>query len=128
MLCFTNASCGHNLGLNDGKTSTACMHVRHEALASRGANEVTSCLLKHLNEMNTEAYNLILYSDSCGGQNRIGMLVHYCLSHRVLTFLSPKLTTSLWCQDTHFCLNDRDFGSIETARRKLYMCHINGIT
>ena len=51
------------------------MHVWHEALASHGSNEVASCLLKHLNEMNTEASNLILYSNSSGGQNRnIGML------------------------------------------------------
>ena len=64
----------YNLGMHDGKTSTA-MHVWHEALASHGSNEVASCLLKHLNEINTEASNLILYSNSCGGQNRnIGML------------------------------------------------------
>ena len=65
----------YNLGIHDGRSGSACMHVWHEGVASRGSNEVGSCLLKHLREMDTTAENLILFSDSCGGQNRnIGIL------------------------------------------------------
>lgn len=47
------------------------MYVWSENIASRGGQEVGSCLLKHLkNHISTETTKIILNSDSCGGQNR----------------------------------------------------------
>ena len=34
----------YNLGIHDGRTGSACMHTWHEGIASRGSNEVASCL------------------------------------------------------------------------------------
>ena len=59
----------YNVGIHDGKTGGACTHMFHEGTVSRGSHEIGSCVLKHLREMKTDAKHLILYSDSCGGQN-----------------------------------------------------------
>lgn len=57
----------YNLGIHNGRSGSACMHTWHEGIASRGSNEVASCLMKHLKEMHSQADNLMFYSDSCGG-------------------------------------------------------------
>lgn len=47
------------------------MYVWSENVASRGGQEIGSCLLKHLkNHISNETKKVILNSDSCGGQNR----------------------------------------------------------
>ena len=50
----------------------------HEALAKRGASEISSCLNTFFNRFCTGARSLVSYSDSCGGQNKnitiLGML------------------------------------------------------
>lgn len=47
------------------------MYIWSENIASRGGQEIGSCLLKHFeNHIPEEAKHIILYSDSCGGQNR----------------------------------------------------------
>lgn len=47
------------------------MYVWSENIASRGGQEVGSCLLKHLNNhIPDETTKIVLYSDSCPGQNR----------------------------------------------------------
>ena len=97
----------------------------HEGIASRGSHEIGSCLLKHLREMNTDAKHLILYSDSCGGQNRNIFIVHLLLH----IICSPEFTISLinhkFMVSGHSYLpNDRDFGSVETARHQTQHLYI----
>ncbi|GFR84547.1 hypothetical protein ElyMa_004153200 [Elysia marginata] len=41
----------------------------HEGQASRGPNEIGSCLLRYIRE-NDIPENIIAFTDSCGGQNR----------------------------------------------------------
>ena len=109
----------YNLGIHDGRTGSACMHTWHEGVASRGSNEVASCLMKHLREMNSQADNLVLYSDSCGWQNRnIGIVC-------TLLYIVASSEFSYKCIDHKFMVsghsylpNDRDFSSVETAKRK----------
>lgn len=42
----------------------------HEGIASRGGNEIASCLLSHLKSLQENTRNIIFYSDSCFGQNK----------------------------------------------------------
>ncbi|XP_050512967.1 uncharacterized protein LOC126888649 [Diabrotica virgifera virgifera] len=42
----------------------------HECTAKRGANEVGSCLYKVCLELPPEVTHVVLYSDTCGGQNK----------------------------------------------------------
>ena len=80
-----------------------------EDIAGRGSNEVGSCILKHLQDMNLSlsVTHLITYSDSCGGQNRSINIVCLWL-HIVACMLSGH----------SFLPNDRDFGSIELAKKR----------
>lgn len=60
-----------NLCIYDEVADKGYMYMWSENMASRGADEIGSCIIKHLqtyNSVNTK--KVYLYSDSCGGQNR----------------------------------------------------------
>ena len=85
------------------------------------SSQIASCLLKHLKEnvTNTEAENLVLYSDSCGGQNRNIYMV--CALLYIVSSADFPFTQidHEFMVPGHSCLpNDRDFGSVETAQRR----------
>lgn len=49
----------------------AYMYTWHEAVAGRGADEVSSCIKKHIEtSVAEETEKITIYSDGCGGQNR----------------------------------------------------------
>ena len=109
----------YNLGIHDCRSGRGCMHMWHEGIASRGSYEVGSCLLRHLKEMNTTATHLVLYSDSCGGQNRninILVLLLHIVANPDLTF--EVIDHKFMVSGHSYLPNDRDFGNIETARRR----------
>jgi hypothetical protein len=57
-----------NLGIHDAVTTSGYMNIWSENVASWGAQEIDSFLLKHINNfVPPQAKHLILYSDSCGG-------------------------------------------------------------
>ena len=59
------------LGIHTGSKDEAHCNVQVEGEAGRGAQEVGSCLIKHITErLDSYVKYLILWSDSCGGQNR----------------------------------------------------------
>lgn len=61
----------YNLCIHDCTHNRSYMYVWHEALASKGPAEITSCLIHHVkNFVPKECRNLVLYSDSTGAQNR----------------------------------------------------------
>jgi hypothetical protein len=61
----------YNLGIHCGSTGQGFMHVWDENVASRGSQEIGSCIIRHLfKEITSGAKRLVLYSDACGGQNR----------------------------------------------------------
>lgn len=87
----------------------------------RGANEIGSCLIRHMHNdcalQNRNSEKIILYSDSCGGQN-----------HSIkMTMLLKKLLTSLENVNTivrEFFISghsynscNRCFGAIEKQRK-----------
>lgn len=61
----------YNLCIFDKRTEQAFMHVWDESNASRGSQEISSCLYKYFSDhFPYDTEKNILYSDSCGGQNR----------------------------------------------------------
>ena len=42
----------------------------HEGIAKRGANEISSCLLAHIQSLPSSVESLTFFSDSCSGQNK----------------------------------------------------------
>lgn len=86
----------------------------------RGAQEITSCLLKHFRDfVPPEATNIILYSDSCGGQNRnikTTLMLKKCMDswpYSALTSIEQRFFMSGHSYNS--C--DRCFGLIELQKR-----------
>ena len=109
----------YNFGIHNCSTEKGCMHMWHEAVASRGSQEVGSSLLVHLREMETTATKLIVYSDACGGQNRninlVCMWLHVVASNEYpFTRVEHKFMVS----DHSYLPNDQDFGHVELSRKK----------
>ena len=117
----------YNLGVHRGKTDVGHMYLWHKGLASRGSHEISSCLLKHLSTTNPTADHLTTYSDSCGGQNRkvyvLSLWLHIVSSEEYsFTTVDQKFMV---VGHSHLP-NDREFGRIESARRKaqhIYVPH-----
>lgn len=113
----------YNTGIYSGKEHQGYCYVWLEGQAGRGAQEVGSCLLKHIkNNLNNNIKDLVLWSDSCGGQNRIIKIV---LQLKTL-FNSTELDsiTFKYLYPGHsFLPNDRNFSDIESAlkhQQRLY--------
>ena len=63
----------YNLGIHDCNTELGHMHVWHEGVASRGAQEISSCITTYVKAVRSSECTkteLMMWSDSCGGQNR----------------------------------------------------------
>ncbi|CAG4949581.1 unnamed protein product [Parnassius apollo] len=72
-----------NLTIHDNGTGMSTHHVWHEGISGRGANQIASCLFLYLKELPEEVSEVILYSDTCGGQNKnthVAAMFTYLLS------------------------------------------------
>lgn len=71
----------YNLCIHDATHNRTYMHIWHEVIVSKGPQEIGSCLIYHFQNILTKDYEeLILVSDSCGGQNR-SIKMSIMLSH-----------------------------------------------
>lgn len=59
-----------NLTVHDGATKKALCYIWNETIAKRGANDIGSCIFKCLLDLPNSVRHIVLYSDSCPGQNR----------------------------------------------------------
>lgn len=109
----------YNFGIHECASEKGYMYVWPECIASRGSQEIASCLLRHFSMANSQASHLIVFSDACGGQNRninIACFWMYIVGNRNFKY---KLVDHKFMISGHSYLpNDRDFGSIEKANRK----------
>lgn len=109
----------YNCCIHDATHNRSYMHIWHEAMASKGPQEVASCLIHHFNNfIPNECTELILYSDSCGGQNRSvktsAMLSHYVEKSDHL----KKITQHFFRSGHSYNVCDRKFALIEKKRKK----------
>lgn len=95
------------------------MYIWNESVASRGAQEIASCLMYHIkNHIPENCKELILWSDSCPGQNKnikISLMLKKLLNDDlgVLNSIQQKYFVSGHSYNS--C--DRSFAIIERARR-----------
>lgn len=112
----------YNLGIHDEVNNVGHMHIWSEHIASRGAQEVSSCLLYHINNcMPSTTKEITLYSDSCGGQNR-NIKVVLALSYILQNSTIEKIDLKFFMPGHSFSSCDQDFGMIE--REKKHHPHI----
>ena len=108
----------YNLGIHDCSNEKGFMCMWPESIASRGSQEIASCLLKHFCSARSQASHLIVFSDACGGQNRnINMACFwlYIVSNPDLSYTAVDHKFML--SGHSFLPNDRDFGAVEKASR-----------
>ncbi|KAF0683858.1 Serine/threonine-protein phosphatase, partial [Aphis craccivora] len=113
----------YNTGIFSGKDNQGYCYVWLEGEAGRGAQEVGSCLRKHIkNNLNNSIKELVMWSDSCGGQNRnikIVLLMKTLFNNTELETITLK-----YLYPGHsFLPNDRNFSDIESAlkhQQRLY--------
>lgn len=84
----------YNLGIHVGSSGKGIFNIWLENEASKGTQEVGSCLRKYIEKIQAPVKRLILWSDACGGQNRsiklILMLAHILQNHPSLEQISAK--------------------------------------
>ena len=120
----------YNLGIHDCKTSKAYMHMWHEGTASRGSQEVASCLHQHLKSNGSTAKHLIAFSDACGGQNRnINMVCKWLhivasddypytvIDHKFMVSGHPYPTTEISVVWSQIFIPEDWYRLVEKARR-----------
>lgn len=106
----------YNMGCHELSSESAYMYAWDETVASRGSQEIASCLLEHFrNKVPQDKDHVVMFSDSCGGQNRNIKLALRCMQflqneNTHLKTIDQKFMTS----GHSFLPNDADFGVIET--------------
>lgn len=109
----------YNFGIHECSSDVGYMHLWDETIASRGSQEVASCLFKHINENCTHFKQIVMYSDACTGQNRNIKLALVLLrlvqdKNNSIQIIDHKFMTS----GHSFLPNDADFGVIEMKAKK----------
>ncbi|CAG5051734.1 unnamed protein product [Parnassius apollo] len=109
----------YNLGIHCFNNNTGYMNVWNEIEGGRGSQDIAVCLVKHLKTHAVTQNHVIMYSDSCTGQNRN---IKTTLS---LLKLVQDPDTSITTIDHKFLVsghsylpNDGEFGIIESASRR----------
>ncbi len=106
----------YNLGIHIGSSDTAIFNIWLETEASKGTQEVGSCLKIFIEGVSVKHF--ILWSDSCGGQNRsirlVLMMIYILKYHPTLRTISLR-----YLESGHtFLPNDSDFGDFECALKQ----------
>lgn len=105
----------YNFGIHLlNEEETAFMYVWNETTASRGAQEMGSCIRKHLISHAGGAKHIIAFSDACGGQNRNFKQCLLWLKLLADNQLNLETIDHKFMVSGHsFLPNDRDFGMVE---------------
>jgi hypothetical protein len=108
----------YNLGIHSLTSKKSTLNVWDETMASRGAVDIGSCLVKYcLEKAESGVKTLSVFSDSCGGQNRNHKLT--LLWMHVCSVSNIEVIDHRFMVSGHSYLpNDADFGIIERATDK----------
>lgn len=98
-----------NFTMHDGATNKANCYIWNETTAKRGANDIGSCIYKCLMDLPNTVKHVILYSDSCPGQNRnsylCAMFEKVLEDHQSIEIIDHKFLvvghTHLECDTVH---------------------------
>lgn len=108
----------YNLAIHDLGSNHATMVMWHEAEASRGSQEIGSCLLKYVTQLPPTVKYLIAFSDNCGGQNKNQYITRFWMYTVQNTHIETVEHKFLVPGHT-FMECDEDFGLIEKTKKSL---------
>ncbi|CAH0558680.1 unnamed protein product [Brassicogethes aeneus] len=108
----------YNLNIHNLTTGNAQMFVWYEGQASRGCQEIASCLLKFIKTLPHHVKHITAFSDNCGGQNKSHIIVKF--------WLYIIKNTHIESVDHRFLISghsynecDQDFGLVELRKKKV---------
>lgn len=107
----------YNFGIHDLASGQAHMFMWHEGEASRGSQEIISCLLKFISSLPPTVKHIDAFSDNAGGQNKNKHVIkfwNYVVSNTQIETVNHKFLVS----GHSFMECDQDFGLIEKVKRK----------
>lgn len=109
----------YNFCVHDSTHNRTYMYIWHEAIASKGPQEITSCLIYHFDHfLPKECKYLHIYSDSCGAQNR-NIKTSAMLSHTLEKSENLQSITQHFYRTGHsYNVCDRKFAMIERKRKQ----------
>ncbi|CAH1958505.1 unnamed protein product [Acanthoscelides obtectus] len=105
------------LGIHNLATKESFMYIWNESIASRGPQEIGSCLL-HFIKNQVKTKKLLMYSDQCGGQNRnikMALLCNYIVSSHDL--IVEEINHKFLVSGHSYLPCDQDFGLIEKQKK-----------
>lgn len=112
-----------NLTIHNCKTKQATCYMWHEATGKRGGNNIASCLYDYIVNLPQTVSKIILYSDTCGGQNKNSFV-------SVMFLIAMKKCPHIICIDHKFLVPghthmecDYDHSVIERAKKKHSTIH-----
>lgn len=108
----------YNLTVYELGSKTANCYMWHEGEGGRGSCEISTCVFRYLSSLSSNIDHVVLYSDTCGGQNRNAGFSAMCL-HAVkdlpISIIDHKFMESghsqMECDSVH--------AAIETARKNV---------
>lgn len=107
----------YNLGVHNLVTGSGTMFMRSEHEASRGSQEIMSCLLKFIKNLPTNITHIDAFSDNAGGQNKNNNIIKfrcYVVSNTQIQSVDHRFLVS----GHSFLECDQDFAVIEKTKRK----------
>ena len=111
----------YNEGFNHTSTNTGYMYVWTENVAKRGSIEVGSCLLQFVRNVANDWPELVLWSDSCGGQNRnlnmVALMIALVNSNNSIKKITHRF---LWSGHSYLP-NDSDFSHKEEKHHRNFL-------
>ena len=106
----------YNFGVHDLEKDTGYFYVWDETVASRGAQEISSCVIKHLKVQASNKKRVTIYSDTCTGQNwNIKMTLALMRSVQSNETSIEVIDQKFLVSGHSFLPNDSDFGSVELS-------------
>ncbi len=108
----------YNLGFNCFNNKDAHMFCWPEYIASRGTDEIGSCILKYLGDIPDTYRNIVAWCDNCAGQNKAKHIIAVFL--RLIGSGKFDKIDQKFPEPGHTYLpNDRNFGVIEKLGRSI---------
>lgn len=109
----------YNFGIHCFNSSTGYMYVLDKTEGGRGSQDLSACIRKHLLENARTYKHIVLFSDSCTGQNRnIKMALTLLKLAQQPDLKIETIDLKLLVSGHSFLPNDTEFGIIERESRK----------
>ena len=105
----------YNFGIHDMAAGTATMCLWDETIASRGADEICSCLKEYIASLPPETKRLTCFSDSCFGQNKNFQMICFW-NWLVCQGRFEQVDHKFLVRGHTYLPNDRDFAHIEKRK------------